>query len=100
MENNNGGFIFDLDAICNFIFTEIDDANNSEITEIYDSNMNLVNKQIKENKGEKSDANTAIRYDIIKNLVGLICTAETEEMNIGQQVALNTLLSKGFIKNV
>lgn len=100
MENNNGQFIFDLDAICSFIFTEYEDSNNSEITEIYDSNMNLINKQIKEIKGEKSDANTAIRYDIVKNLVGLICATESEEMNVGQQVALNTLLSKGFIKNV
>ena len=31
MENNNGQFIFDLDAICSFIFTEYEDSNNSDI---------------------------------------------------------------------
>lgn len=98
-EKQNKQFIFDLNAICDFVFNDNDIKNRLEITEVYDNDNNLVNKQIAEVKGEKNDANTAIRYDLLKGFIGLVCDIENNSVvTEGQKLAFNTLVSHNILK--
>lgn len=99
----NAIYMFDMDAIMNFIFGgDIRRTNDSEITETYVANetneLQLINKQLREVKGNNSDTEANIKYGLLKVFIDVLRTTETEHQTIGESVVFNTLYLNGLIK--
>ena len=73
-----------------------------------DDEVDVVEKEISENKSSLNDVMNNIRYDLIRNLLTILLTTYTDDMNriitrdvsdlsFTQQIAFNTLLNKKII---
>ena len=73
-----------------------------------DDEVDVVEKEISENKSSLNDVMNNIRYDLIRNLLTVLLTTYTDDMNriitrdvsdlsFTQQIAFNTLLNKKII---
>lgn len=102
-KEENTFYTFDLDAIMNFVFFEEDKrTNDSEITETYINNdqneLTLVNKQLREVKGSDNSTKQNIKYDLLKNFIEILRTAEHNAMTLGESITFNTMFTYGLIK--
>lgn len=100
----NAIYMFDMEAIMNFIFGDEDKrTNDSEITETYIANestseLQLINKQLREVKGSDNSTKQNIKYDLLKVFIDILRTTETEQQTIGESIVFNTLFLNGLIK--
>ena len=73
-----------------------------------DDEVDVVEKEVSENKSSLNDVMNNIRYDLIRNLLSVLLTTYTDDMNriitrevsdlsFSQQMAFNTLLDKKII---
>lgn len=105
------GYIFDLDAICDFVFdSQANRSINTEIQQEFKPNgeneVTLAKKSITETK--KEDSHKAdIKYDIVKSLLetfGEITIEDDSETpvidTLNQRIAFNTLFAHEFIKEI
>lgn len=99
-------FIFDFNAIMNFISDGAEDAVTSEIHESYDAidgeeGLLLTNKSIAEVKSGKDDTMTTLKYDLMRNFIMKISDiTESESLTYGERLLLNSMYAQGFIKEV
>lgn len=111
---NNKCFIIDLDKLMAWISeTPSSEKNISTITTMSypitnDDEVEVVEKEVSENKSSLNDVMNNIRYDLIRNLLSVLLTTYTDDMNhiitrevsdlsFSQQIAFNTLLNKKII---
>ena len=105
----NSNFIYDLDAIKDFIFSN-DEGRSSdvEITESQVKNeetgkLETETKITREVKSTDSNRQT-IRYDIIKMFMDILDNVEIDQelapLSLGQKMVLNTMGSYGLIKEL
>lgn len=103
-EKNNAIYMFDMDAIMQFIFgDENDRTNDSEITETYIANestneLQLINKQLREVKGSDNSTKQNIKYDLLKVFIDVLRSTEPDQQTIGESIVFNTLYLNGLIK--
>ena len=112
--NNNKCYIIDLDRLMSWISeTPSSERNISTTTTMSypitnDDEVELVEKEISENKTSLNDVMNNIRYDLIRNLLGVLMSTYTNDMSqivtlsvsdlsFSQQIAFNTLLHKKII---
>ncbi len=112
--NNNKCYIIDLDRLMGWISeTPSSERNISTTTTMSypitnDDEVELVEKEISENKTSLNEVMNNIRYDLIRNLLGVLMTTYTNDMSqivtlsvsdlsFSQQIAFNTLLHKKII---
>lgn len=112
--NNNKCYIIDLDALMSWVSeTPSSEKNISTTTTMSypitsDDEVEVVEKEVSENKTSLNDVMNNIRYDLIRNLLANILTTYTNDMNqivtlnvsdlsFSQQIAFNTLLHKKII---
>ena len=109
MNKINSNFIYDLDAIKDFIFSN-DEGRSSdvEITESQVKNeetgkLETETKITREVKSTDSNRQT-IRYDIIKMFMDILDNVEIDQelapLSLGQKMVLNTMGSYGLIKEL
>ena len=109
MSKINSNFIYDLDAIKDFIFDN-DDGRSSdvEITESQTKNettgrLETDAKVTREVKSTDSNRQT-IRYDIIKTFMDVLDNVEIDQeiapLSLGQKMILNTMGNYGLIKEI
>lgn len=102
--DKNAIYMFDMEAIMQFIFGDEDKrTNDSEITETYIANestneLQLINKQLREVKGSDNSTKQNIKYDLLKVFIDILRTTETEQQSIGESIVFNTLYLNGLIK--
>ena len=111
---NNKCYIIDLDKLMAWVSeTPSSEKNISTKTTISypitnDDEVDVVEKEISENKSSLNDVMNNIRYDLIRNLLTVLLTTYTDDMNriitrdvsdlsFTQQIAFNTLLNKKII---
>ena len=108
MKKKIDAYVYDLDAIMNYVFTDDGKRNNdSEITETYitdDSSgqLSLVNKQLREVKGSDNSNKNTIRYDMMKffmDQMNGIVVGDEIQATLGESVVFNTMLHNGFVKS-
>lgn len=105
-KDNYSNIYFDVENIMKFVFNleNNEGKNESVITEMYGINdathtLELLNKQINENKSSINDSNTTMRYDFIKMMITMVLGMDEPELvTIGQRITLNTLFKEKFIK--
>ena len=98
-------YILNIDAIMDYVFNTPDMNSQTDIVEMYGLNesglIELQNKQISESKNVQNDSSITIKYDFIKNILGLVSNVESEDaLTLSEEMALNGLLTKGFIKKI
>ena len=111
---NNKCYIIDLDKLMAWVSeTPNSEKNISTVTTMSypitnDDEVDVVEKEISENKSSLNDVMNNIRYDLIRNLLTVLLTTYTDDMNriitrdvsdlsFTQQIAFNTLLNKKII---
>ena len=109
---NNKCYIIDLDKLMAWVSeTPSSEKNISTVTTMYypiTDEVDVVEKEISENKSSLNDVMNNIRYDLIRNLLTVLLTTYTDDMNriitrdvsdlsFTQQIAFNTLLNKKII---
>ena len=111
---NNKCYIIDLDKLMAWVSeTPSSEKNISTVTTMAypmtnDDEVDVVEKEISENKSSLNDVMNNIRYDLIRNLLTVLLTTYTDDMNriitrdvsdlsFTQQIAFNTLLNKKII---
>ena len=111
---NNKCYIIDLDKLMAWVSeTPSTKKNISTVTTMSypitnDDEVDVVEKEISENKSSLNDVMNNIRYDLIRNLLTVLLTTYTDDMNriitrdvsdlsFTQQIAFNTLLNKKII---
>ena len=111
---NNKCYIIDLDKLMAWgSETPGSEKNISTVTTMSypitnDDEVDVVEKEISENKSSLNDVMNNIRYDLIRNLLTVLLTTYTDDMNriitrdvsdlsFTQQIAFNTLLNKKII---
>ena len=111
---NNKCYIIDLDKLMAWVYeTQSNEKNISTITTMSypitnDDEVDVVEKEVSENKSSLNDVMNNIRYDLIRNLLSVLLTTYTDDMNriitrevsdlsFSQQMAFNTLLDKKII---
>ena len=101
-------YIYDLDAIKEFIFDDENDRNSDvEITETQVKNekgkLETESKIIREIKSSDKDKWT-LKYDILKTFMDSLDNIEIDQsitpLSLGQKMTLNTLGNYGLIKNI
>ena len=109
MNKINSNFIYDLDAIKEFIFNNDDGRSiDVEITEsqIRNEETGKLETESKITREVKStDSNRqAISYDIIKMFMDILDNVEIDQeiapLSLGQKMVLNTMGSYGLIKEI
>lgn len=109
MKKKTDTYVYDLDAIMNYVFTDDGKRNNdSEITETYiadesSGQLSLVNKQLREVKGSDNSNKNTIRYDLMKFFMDQLnnfVANDDVQSTIGEAMILNTMLHNGFVKIV
>lgn len=99
-------YVLNLDKIFQFVFDESINRNNeSEITEIYaidddTSEMNLVNKQLREVRNNDLSQVRTLKYDFLKNLIDSLSQVDAEgeiPLSFGEKLAINTLITNDFL---
>ena len=103
----NTNYIFDINKITEFIFSnQIDKTNEVEIVEqfVYDEDtgkMIPAMKDVKELKVNDFSTQNNIRYDMIKMFIEILDSVESEQtMSLGQGITLNTMKAYELIKDV
>lgn len=109
MNKINSNFIYDLDAIKEFIFNNDDGRSiDVEITESQARNeetgkLETESKITREVKSTDSNRQ-AISYDIIKMFMDILDNVEIDQeiapLSLGQKMVLNTMGSYGLIKEI
>ena len=111
---NNKCYIIDLDKLMAWVSeTPSSEKNISTVTTMSypitnDDEVDVVEKEISENKSSLNEVMNNIRYDLIRNLLTVLLTTYTDDMNriitrdvsdlsFTQQIAFNTLLNKKII---
>ena len=111
---NNKCYIIDLDKLMAWVSQiKRKKKNISTVTTMSypitnDDEVDVVEKEISENKSSLNDVMNNIRYDLIRNLLTVLLTTYTDDMNriitrdvsdlsFTQQIAFNTLLNKKII---
>ena len=111
---NNKCYIIDLDKLMAWVSeTPSSEKNISTVTTMYypitsDDQVDVVEKELSEYKSSLNDVMNNIRYDLIRNLLTVLLTTYTDDMNriitrdvsdlsFTQQIAFNTLLNKKII---
>lgn len=111
---NNKCYIIDLDKLMAWVSeTPSSEKNISTTTTMSypitnDDEVDVVEKEVSENKSSLNDVMNNIRYDLIRNLLSNLLTTYTDDMNriitrevsdlsFSQQMAFNTLLNKKII---
>ena len=111
---NNKCYIIDLDKLMAWVSeTPSSEKNISTGTTMSypitnDDEVDVVEKEISENKSSLNDVMNNIRYDLIRHLLTVLLTTYTDDMNriitrdvsdlsFTQQIAFNTLLNKKII---
>ena len=103
----NTNYIFDINKITEFIFSnQIDKTNEVEIVEqfVYDEDsgkMVPAMKDVKELKVNDFSTQNNIRYDMIKMFIEILDSVESEQtMSLGQGITLNTMKAYELIKDI
>lgn len=103
------GFVFDLNAMMNFVFEPNISSRsiNSEIIETYEQNdttleMEMTNKVMREVKDDDFSNENTIRYDLLKLFITTLLTVDGDENNLslGESVIINTLVNEKIIKKI
>ena len=101
-------FIYDLDAIKDFIFNDDVRSSDVEITESQVKNPETgkletesrITREVKSNDGNRQ----TIRYDFLKMFMDVLDNVEIDQeiapLSLGQKMVLNTLGSYGLIKEI
>ena len=111
MANNiNPNFIFDLDAIRDFIFGGGSNERNNDVeiteTQIRNSDTGKLETESKITRDVKStDTNKqTISYDLIKLFIDVLGDVEIDQelapLSLGQKMIINTMANYGLIKEI
>lgn len=106
MKEEEGVFVFNLEAIINFVLDCDEEKNNdSEITEIYvvdeeTKNVSLTTKQLRELKNNDLTPQQTIRYDIIKKFLDTLIDIDDENLTFGETIVINTMMTQGLINTI
>ena len=118
----NNKYVIDLNKIMDFVthLKNNEKNNDTQITQMYsidepldgedisEQKLNLITKQVTENKYNGNDSLYNVRYDLVKliinNLLDFsidgdgVLIKDEEQMSFGQKLCLNTLINEGIIK--
>jgi hypothetical protein len=107
-KENEISYVFDLDNILKFVFDNDNDrTNESEITETYATDeetdkLMLINKQLREVKGNSDNSKHTIRYDMIKMFIEILNNVEvmtSKQASLGERIVFNTMINNNLIKD-
>lgn len=97
-------YVFDFNAIINFIFEQVDNSNDSEIVDIYgadeESNLVLTQRQMRETKNGDTTAKNTIKYDLLKMFVEYIMDSDFSDPSFGETIIFNSMINEGLIKEI
>lgn len=97
--------IIDLDAVCDFVFSDDGRQTDTVIEEKTDSN-NTVTKTITESKLTKRDNHEAVRFEIVKRMfdscagIGIDENGTPVFEDMDEIACYNTLFQYGFYKTI
>lgn len=99
-------YVLNLKKVFEFILDGSGKRNNeSEITEIYavdddTTEMNLVNKQLREIRNNDLSQEQTIKYDFFKNMLDSLSQVDTEgeiPLSFGEKLSINTMIANEFL---
>lgn len=105
----NKKFYFDMDALMSWVNKTNGDEKNVTTTTTFtyapaetDDELDLVQKEISENKSNSNEMGVSLRYDLAKSLLTVLLandySAFDTELNYGQQMAFDALQMNNIIK--
>ena len=104
----NSNFIYDLDAIRDFIFGDVNDrVSDVEITETQvkgeDGKLETESRITREVKSTNANKQT-VNYDIVKLFMDILDNVEIDQdlapLSLGQKMVINTMGNYGLIKEI
>lgn len=101
---NDVKYVFDMNAIVNFIFDQGENMEESEIVDTYGSddenNLILAQRQIREGKTSDMTSKNTIKYDFIKMFIEYVINSDYSDPSFGETIMFNTMLNEGLLKKI